>query len=124
MDTSTFQSAYAESRNGCNHFIRHPLARNFIYSDGVGQCADAGCHWLLDILGTEFTRPLRESNNGFGIIEVLVGQNYAEINLTLHDDQPPAYTRKVEFTDMPDGRWLFYMTDEGEHFSLILPSEY
>ena len=35
MNTQAFLAAYRESRNGANHFVRHPLVRSFIYSNGI-----------------------------------------------------------------------------------------
>jgi len=34
------------------------------------------------------------------------------------------WTRTVPWTDMPVGAWMFYLFDEGERFTMILPSEY
>lgn len=124
MNTSEFIRAYRESRNGANGFFFNPLYRSMAYSDGVKECAEAGCYWLLDIIGTECLKPLRAAANPMGIVEVTVAGGKAKVTLTDGDDEPPLWNRAIDYTDMPEGSWTFYLADEGERFSLILPSEY
>lgn len=124
MNTEKFIAAYNESRNGANQFFFNPMYRQMQYSDGVKECAEAGCYWLLDIIGTECLKPLRASGEGMGIIEVHVRDGKANLYMTTSDSAPPIWHRKVEATDMHPGEWTFYLADEGERFALILPSEY
>lgn len=124
MDTSTFMNAYHESRNGANHFVRHWANRNFQFSDGVEQCAEAGCMWLIDIIATECANKLRASGEVMGIIYIDVADSKALIEMSIQDDAPMAFSRHIDFTDMPDGKWTFYLVDEMARFALILPSEY
>jgi hypothetical protein len=124
MNIDAFKTAYGESRNGANYFVRHWAVRSFQFSDGVEQCAGAGCMWLLDILATEFAKPLRATGEYMGIVDVRVENKTASITMTTTDDEPPVYTRNVGYTDMPDGTWKFFLADEGERFALILPTEY
>lgn len=123
MNQAQFKLVYNESRNGANQMIRHPLCRKLIYSDGVQELADVGCHWLLDIIGTEVVTVMRGADS-MGIITVRVLDTKASIGLSLADDTPDAWTREIEYTDMPTGDWKLYITvDEGE-CTLILPTEY
>lgn len=124
MNTEAFKLAYGMSRNGANDFFRHSLVKHFHYSDGVQQCAEAGVYWLLDVVATEFLKPLRTSGESMGILEVLVVDGGAKIELTISEDTPPVYRKRIALTDMPDGKWAFYLADEGERFALILPTEY
>lgn len=123
MDEAKFKAAYNESRNGANFFVRHPLARRFQYSDGVQQLAEAGAYWLLDILATECPQALRKSGEPTGLVEVQVEDSKAEIALSVADDAPPIWTKKIPYTDLPKGIWSFELVDEGERFALILLSE-
>lgn len=134
-DQSKVQSIYGESRNGANSFFRHPLARNLVYTDGVRDVAEAaGAYWLLDIIGTEVTPILLKSFTdgieSFSIIKVTVKNEKAIIEMTYSDYAPPAWSRKIEYTDFPSGTWTFYLAvDESEkpgcfHTTLILPSEH
>lgn len=124
MQVQEFTAAYNEGRNGANYFVRHWFRPSFQFSDGVEQVAAAGCFWLLDILATEAADALRKSGEYMGFIEVDVAENKALITMTVDDDKPPVFSRHLEFTDMPDGKWKFFLADEVERFALILPTEY
>ena len=124
MNTNQFTNDYNAGRNGANFFVRHPLVHQFHYSDGVQDCAESGCHWLLDVIATECLKPLRQSGEYMGIIEVTVSDESAVISMTVADDKPPVWTREIAYTDMPAGTWKFFLADETERFALILPTEY
>lgn len=128
------QAVLDESRNGLNEVYRHALVRRFNYSDGVRELAQvAGAYWLLDIIATEVVpvmQRLIRSPGGVGTsyIEMRVGDDAkAEITLTIADDAPPAWSRKVDFTDFPPGHWvLFEIGPSGDEEGIIaiLPSEH
>jgi hypothetical protein len=124
MNETAFRNAFNESRNGANFFVRHPLVRSFQYSDGVQEVADAGAHWLLDIAATELPAALRNSGEIQGILEVHVVDGQADLGLNVDDDRPPVWHRHIDFTDMPDGKWLFELVDEGERVAMILLTEH
>jgi hypothetical protein len=124
MDETAFRNAFAESRNGANHFVRHWANRRFQYSDGVEEVAEAGAYWLLDIVATEVPAALANTGEVQGILEVHVQDGQADILLNVDDDKPPAWKRHIDFTDMPDGKWLFEVVDEGERFAMILITEH
>lgn len=124
MNTEQFIQAYNASRNGTDNFHFNPLYRTFIYSDGVKECAEAGCYWLLDILGTELPGFIRERTAGMCVVVVTVKDGKAQIVAEAYDGDPTPYKRSVDFTDMPEGEWMFYVSDEGGRFPCILPSEY
>lgn len=122
MNTEKFKRAYSETRNGANFFVRHPLVRKFQYSDGVQECADAGCHWMLDIAATELPEHLPLGD--LGVLKVHVHKGLASMRLELDDDKPPVWARQSIHTDMPEGPWVFLVVNEGERIAFILPSEY
>lgn len=122
MDVDKFKAAYAESRNGANGFYRHPLNRAFQYSDGVKECADAGCHWLLDILATECPKHL--DCGDLGIVYVVVGKDDQALLLMEKHDGDVSWKRLITYTDMPPGEWVFYLAHEGTDVRMILPTEY
>lgn len=126
MNTAAFISAYNESRNGTDGFHFNPLYRNFLYSDGVKACAEAGCYWLLDILGTELTRPMFKNRDSvMCIVKVKVADQRASITGEFEDGDPRPYKRKVDYTDLPEGNWVFYVSDDGDgKLRCILPKEY
>lgn len=126
MNTEQFINAYNEPRNGINHWCRNPLYPKFLYSDGVRDCAEAGCYWLLDILGTELPRAFNERDDEYMcVVYVKVKDSEAVIVGEFHDDDPKPYRREIDYTDMPDGVWMFYVTDSGDGtLTCILPKEY
>jgi len=124
MNTAAFIRAYNESRNGTESFTRHWAARNFYFSDGVIECADAGCHWLLDIAATELPQAMRKHQALQAFLEVAVKDGAAKLSLTVSDDLPPIWSRSIDFTDLPEGDWVFELVDESERVAMILISEH
>lgn len=129
--TQEVQAFFDESRNGCNGYIRHPLARRMVYTDGVRDLAElAGCYWLLDVIGTEFVDPYLAAwsagTAGNGVIEIRVADDSAVIVLTGDDNLPPIHTRKIDYTDFPVGNWTLYIGpgDDTTFAVVLLPSEY
>lgn len=123
MNVEAFKAAYHESRNGANQFFRHGLVRSFVFSDGVNECAQAGCMWLVDIAATEVPKVLNEKDESLGCLVANVRGGGAVLRLTGSGDVV-LWTKRVPYTDMPDGDWTFYIADESDKRVMILPSEY
>ena len=123
MDAEKFKTVYGESRNGANSFTRHPLVRNFIMSDGVVDAADCGIWWLIDIAATETPALMRRTDESLLCFEATVADNKAVLRATGSGDAQ-LWTQKVPYTDMPDGKWMFYVGNDGTNYSMILPKEY
>jgi hypothetical protein len=123
MDDAAFKAAYSESRNGADYFVRHPLVRRFQYSNGVKECADAGCHWLLDIVATEIAQGMREFGEPHGYVVVKVSKSKALITFEVEEGKP-LIQRRVSWTDMPEGTWTFEIADELERTAFILTTEH
>lgn len=125
MNIEAFKKAYNESRNGTDGWTRHPLAPYFVYSDGVKECAEAGCYWLLDILGTELSKVFRTHQAGFlMVIKVKVADGGARIEGSFWDEEPPQYKRKVDYTDLPEGTWTFFVARGDGLLSCYLLTEH
>lgn len=124
MDIEKFERAYKESRNGANELIRHSLVRSFVMSDGVVECADAGCWWLMDILASELPKVMHAMKETLATVTVKVKKGKASITAAGHQDVPLPWSRVGIWTDMPEGEWVFFLADEGDHRILILSSEY
>jgi hypothetical protein len=126
MNTEAFIRAYHETRNGTDRFHQNPFYPSFVYSDGVAECAQAGCYWLLDILGTELPTQFKRRKpwDGFCIVRVKVKNESATILGEWMDDDPSPWRRKVNYTDMPEGEWLFQVSDMGDRYACILLTEY
>ena len=124
MDNDAFFKAYIGSRNGCNKLYMHWCIRSFNYSDGVKECADAGCAWLVDIVATEIPQAMRKHRKPHCMFEVSVKDSKAHLQLTHQDDAPPIWQRDIEYTDMPDGEYVFEICDEGNRVAMILITEH
>lgn len=127
MNTEKFHQALNEFRNGANFFVRHPLCRNVAYSDGVVELAEAGCYWLIDILATELPTVFKKSEDISSqcIVKVRVAKNHATLTGEF-EDNVVAWSRAIEFTDLPDGTFNLLMADEGEGttpYRIILMTE-
>lgn len=125
MNTEAFLKAYNASRNGTNSFHFNPMYRSFHYSDGVKECAEAGCYWLLDILGTELPPVFKKHPDEFLMtVTVKVKNGRARIEGAFQDDELD-YLRKIDWTDLPEGDWTFLVTGESNGpFHCILLTEY
>ena len=123
MNANAFKKAYGESRNGANQFFRHGLARGFVFSDGVNDCANAGCRWLVDIAATELPAVLRRKNENMGTLKATVAKRKAKLTMDGSGDVR-LWARSIDYTDMPDGEWVFLITVDGPESVMILVSEY
>lgn len=125
MNTEAFIKAYKESRNEASFFVRHSLVRSFIFSDGMQECAEAGCYWLLYVLATEIqAKQFEEKQSTLCIVRVVVKDQKCEITGEFFDHDPYPYKKQIAYTDLPDGVWNFYLSYEDAKVICYLPSEY
>ena len=128
MDETKFRQVYGESRNGCDHFVRHPLGRALRYSDGVQELAQLGCYWLLDIVATEIVLVYRKRDEDARHTTLRVQVDAGKAYLSLEHEGAEVWRKRVDCTDMPSGDWRFLLTNEGHppmiDIAMILPSEY
>ena len=125
VNTEAFIKAYKESRNGASFFVRHPLVRSFIFSDGMKECAEAGCYWLLDVLATEIQANIfKQKQCTLCIAQVVVKDQKCQITGEFFEDDPTPYTKQIPYTDLPEGTWNFYLSYEDDKVICFLPSEY
>lgn len=121
---------------GSDGRTRHPFNRRFIYTEGVKAVADlAGAYWLLDIVATELApiclRRWEEQEDHMALLTIKVKAD-STCEMVLHDgnDDEVHWRRTLEFTDFPEGDWVFYMAIDGvieqpkEEVVMLLPTEY
>jgi len=123
MNTEKFTQIYNESRNGANEFYRHWATSKFAYSDGVRDCAECGIYWLIDIAATELPAILRDCDEHLGVLTASVKAGKARLRMTGSCDLA-LWSKKIDWTDLPDGDWVFYIGDDGPRHTMILTSEY
>ena len=126
MKTQQFLDAYNDTtRNGTDSFHRCPLYPKFLYSDGVKECAEAGCYWLLDILGTELPAHFRKHPDELTMqVTVKVKDSKARITGSFHDGDPKPWRKRIDYTDMPEGEWNFFVSYDLSVFHCSLFTEY
>lgn len=105
---------------GTDQWYRHGLVPKMLYTDGVryfAENAGGGAYWFLDIVATELFQ--LQSKVGFVVITADVAESKAQLYADDGNDNV-IWQREIEYTDMPTGKWKFYLTDN----VLLLPSEY
>lgn len=127
MNEQAFHAAYNASRNGCNHYVQHPLVKSFLFTDGMHELADAGCFWMLDIFATELPPILRrDEDNWHGYISVTVpGDGTCSMKFERYDgDDANLWSKHIDWTDMPKGQYEFEIGFDGERVIACLLSEH
>lgn len=126
MNIEAFKAVYGESRNGTNTFYKIPVYADFLYSDGVRELAQLGCYWLLAILATELPGEFKKRSGEYlCIVTITVKDTVATIVGKWSDNDETPWTTQIGFTDLPEGEWKLFVSDNGElQLICILPSEY
>lgn len=126
MNTEQLLNAYHAVRNGTEHYYRHSLVHIFFYSDGIKEMADAGCHWMVDVLATELPGQFRiRPLDTLCIVTLDVVDGKAFFVGEFSDDDVTPWKRTFGFTDMPAGQYKFLVgKDEKGHLLACLLSEY
>lgn len=110
---------------GTEQWHRHALNRKVTYTDGVKYFAEkAGAYWLLDIFATELVPHC--AKEGFLGIKIVVPGNAGCTIIADDGNHKIVWSRKVDYTDCPEGTWAFFMAPggPGDTFVIMLPSEY
>lgn len=122
MNIEEFLKTYSKTRNGANSYTRHPLTPRLVYSDGVKECCEAGMYWFLDIVGTEVV-PMAMKTYNVGLIYIVSKDSKANIRLEF-DDDVTAWSKSIDYTDLPPGNFTFAIQKNDNVAVLILLSEY
>jgi hypothetical protein len=101
-----------------NYYKTCLFSPNLKHTDGVQYFAEqAGAFWFLDIIATE-VYPLTKKEP-FLSIKMTVINWTAQITVE-NGDLKTLKTKKIEYTDCPQGLYEFFLTDD----VLMLTSEY
>ena len=120
-DTKTLTEADLAQFTGSEHWYRHAMVRDILYTDGVKYVAEtAGAYWLIDeiALAQRFDKLIAAEE--FQSWKLIVNANHTA-TLTCEDgDGGVVFTKAIEFTDFPlEEITLFFMNK-----TILLPSEY
>jgi len=119
--SKTFTEADLHQFTGTEHWYRHGINRNVLFTDGAKYLADAGgAYWLLDEIALIQPYDKKVAAEPFQVWKLTVR---ADRTATLACDDGNGnivFTKELEFTDFPLGAVKLYFTDN----TILLPSEY
>lgn len=112
---------------------RHSLYRKLTYTPGVQHLAErAGAYWLIDAIASWLPSPrfraAAQRDPHIGSIhfwKLAVGDDRSAILTAIADAGEEAFIRQdIEYTDFPLTEIDLYCAFDGEHWRLMLSSEY
>jgi hypothetical protein len=119
--TKTLLESDLKQFTGSEHWYRHGLVRNVLFTDGAKHVADAGgAHWLLDeiALAQRFVKTVAAEE--FQVWKLAVEAD-STASLSCEDGNGNmVYRKTIPFTDFPLKGVTLYFTDN----TILLPSEY
>src|ERR1700723_3216666 len=100
--TAKLTEADLSQFTGSEHWYRHGINRNVLFTDGAKYVADAGgAYWLLDAIAIAQRYEKQVAATGFQVWKLAVKPDCTG-TLTCEDgDFNTVYTQVLEFTDFP-----------------------
>ena len=119
----------SESTGTDSYTVFNPFARMFVATSGVMSMAKENeCFWALDVVASYANKIIREfqkTTNTFYVVHVLKNMEDSGATFYLSDgDYNILITQKIPFSDIPKNLYMFLQFDGGQHFVLMMPSEY
>lgn len=119
--SKTLTEANLHQFTGTEHWYRHGINRNVLFTDGAKYLADVGgAYWLLDEIALIQPYDKKVAAEPFQVWKLTVR---ADRSATLACDDGNGnivFTKELEFTDFPLDEIKLYFTDN----TILLPSEY
>lgn len=109
---------------GSEHFYRHGLSRNHVYTEGVQILAErAQAYWLLDKIALHSSAKIAREE--FQVWKLTVNPNGSATLTTEDGNDNVLRTEKLSYTDFPLREiTLWSVRNELNGFTIMLPSEY
>ncbi|MDD2762319.1 MAG: hypothetical protein PHH11_18725 [Methylomonas sp.] len=127
LDAAQLSTALSQF-TGTEQWYRHSLNKRMLYTDGVRYFAknggELGAYWLLDNTALEICPLLDRSNQAFGVVSVIVNLDHSADIIVTDGNGVQLLRLDINFTDLQNGEWRFYLIEEGDHRVMLLPSEY
>jgi len=114
---------------GTEKWYRHWTDHRFIYTDGIKYLADHGgedrAYWLINAIFSHQSNPsLRTPGlQEFQLWELKVNNGTAVLTCRPDSNMPALVVQEIDFTDFTFDIKL-YVEGDGEHLTLLLPSEH
>ncbi|WP_428307997.1 DUF6876 family protein [Lacipirellula sp.] len=112
---------------------RHPLYRKLIYTPGIKYLAErTGAFWLIDAIASwlpsrQFEAAVQHDKRIADIHfwKLVVGDDRsADLTAVADSGEEPFIRQGIEYADFPLMKIDLYCAFDGEHWTLMLPSEY
>lgn len=118
---------------GSTRFFRHAFNRAVVYTEGVQYMAEhGGAYWLIDAIASHIgtrqfhdacSQDLRISLLHFWRLAVAADRS-ADLTAVADSGEVPFISQKIDYTDFPLEQLDIWAGDNGDGFTLMLPSEY
>lgn len=121
MKTEKLTKADLAEFTGTEQWYRHPLVKNYLYTDGIKYVAErAGAYWLIDEIAFHQTHPL-VSKEEFQSWTLNVDLQQATAILACDDGNGRiVYKKEIGYTDFPLDEIKIFVTNH----VILLPGEY
>src|SRR5690349_4033315 len=116
-----FSAAALMQFTGSDHWYRHNLNSDVLYTDGAKYVADAaGAYWLLDeiALAERYVKSVRSEE--FQVWKLVVRSDKTATLSCEDGNGNRVYSKEIEYTDFPSEEITLYCVNNTIH----LPSEY
>lgn len=121
MTQKTLSKSDLAHFTGSEHWYRHGMVRNVLFTDGVKYVADnGGAYWLVDAIAFAQVTEQAVAAEGFQLWKLTVRPDRTATLACEDGNYNAVYTQELEFTDFPLEEITFYFTDN----VILLPSEY
>lgn len=120
-NTKTLTKIDLNQFTGSEHWYRHAMVRDVLYTDGVKYVAEtAGAYWLVDeiALAQRFDRLIAAEE--FQLWKLTVNPDHSAMLVCEDGDGSAVFTKAIEYTDFPLAEISFFLVNH----TLLLPGEY
>lgn len=106
---------------GSEHWYRHPLARQVLFTDGAKYVADqAEAYWLLDEIAFAQRAQKAVAAEEFQVWKLAVKPDRTAMLSCEDGNYNVVFTKALEFTDFPEPEIVLWFANN----TIFLPSEY
>lgn len=118
---------------GSEQFYRHAFNRAVIYTEGVQYVAEnGGAYWLIDTIashiGSGSFQRAADQDERISLIHfwklAVAPDHSANLTALADSNEKPFLEQKIAYTDFPLEEIKIWAGNNGEGFTLMLPSEY
>mgnify|MGYP000863103850 CR=1 FL=1 len=106
---------------GTEHWYRHPLVRNVLYTDGARYVAEqGGAYWLLDAIAFAQKAVVAVAAEEFQLWKLTVQTDRSARLICEDGNGGVVFSKAIDYTDFPLPEIDLYFTNG----VILLPSEY